>query len=170
MSLPPEVKLRIETFIGGRHVWGPINAAAWLQGVGGSYPRPGEAPWEVAQGIRKFVGGAVVGSPPVNLALGTFGRLCCICCMCAFVMLAIELIGEDVSKARAKQIAECAQRQLKRSEVAEMLCLEASGAKAAEFHRNGNSLHSTGDDSYCLFLEGSAATVGIGRAGGQAGG
>ncbi|CAE7154651.1 unnamed protein product, partial [Symbiodinium pilosum] len=27
LSLPPEVKLRIESFIGGRHVWGPINAA-----------------------------------------------------------------------------------------------------------------------------------------------
>lgn len=26
-SLPPEVKLRIEAFIGGRHVWGPISAA-----------------------------------------------------------------------------------------------------------------------------------------------
>ena len=29
-SLPPEVKLRIEAFIGGRHVWGPISAVSLM--------------------------------------------------------------------------------------------------------------------------------------------
>ena len=35
-SLPPEVKLRIEAFIGGRHVWGPISAVSLMASTAGA--------------------------------------------------------------------------------------------------------------------------------------